>query len=50
MHWILESNLMDYGYQCLILNLKQKGIKSTMVKVVPCEDILLPPDFDTFAK
>jgi hypothetical protein len=45
MHWILESNLSDYAYQCLILNLKQKGIKNTMVKVVPCEDILLPPYF-----
>lgn len=48
MHWILESNLLDYGYQCLMLNLKQKGIKNTIVKVVPYENILLPPDFDTF--
>jgi hypothetical protein len=49
MHWILESGLTDFGYQWLIKVLDRYDIKYTLVKVVPQKDILLDPNFDTFA-
>ena len=50
MYWILESNLMDFGYQVLIKTLERKKIPFLLVKVVPYTSILVSPDFDTFAK
>ena len=50
MHWVLESDLTDFGYLCLIEKLKRSEIPYTLVKVVPYQNILLDPDFDTFSK
>lgn len=48
MHWILEDNITDFGYQWLIKVLERKKIKHTFVKVVPFQNILVEPNFDTF--
>jgi hypothetical protein len=50
MHWILEDNITDFGYQWLIKVLERYEIKYTLVKVVPYEDILIDPKFDTFER
>jgi len=50
MHWILENNITDFGYQWLIKVLERHEIQYTMVKVVPEQNLLISPDFDTFAK
>lgn len=50
MHWVLESDLTDSGYVHLIEILKRANIDYTLVKVVPYQNILLDPDFDTFSK
>jgi hypothetical protein len=50
MHWILEDNITDFGYQWLIKVLERYGIKYTLVKVVPYENILIAPSFDTFER
>lgn len=48
MHWVLESNITDFGYQWLIKVLERYGIEHTFVKVVPNQNILIEPEFDTF--
>jgi hypothetical protein len=50
MHWILEDNITDFGYQWLIKVLERKKIKHTFVKVVPFQNILVEPSFNTFKK
>lgn len=50
MHWVLEDNLTDFGYQWLIKVLERNNIEHTIVKVVPYTDIILEPTFNTFEK
>ena len=49
MHWVLEANLTDFGYQWLIKVLERYDIDHTFVKVIPQQNLLTDPDFDTFA-
>lgn len=50
MKWILQPGITDFGYLCLIEALKNRNIDYTMVKVVPDGELLISPDFDTFAR
>jgi hypothetical protein len=50
MHWVLESNLQDFGYLQIFPILKRMNIPYSIVKVVPYKNILLDPNFDTFNK
>lgn len=50
MKWILESCLKDESYEDLKKYLKENNIDFELVKVIPYQDILVSPDFDTFKK